>query len=169
MIKTINIGAILLLIYFYKHIDQYVIQVNESSRVSRAVVGILNTISMPYLRLLVLMLVILVSLFIKSKWKYIGYAIALIVVDISTALILSDLALESYTPYYVIQIYHPIPLETKLNYLQSEVIYYYSQILPKISKYSIDELNLIKTSMLNAQGLSQGLLIRLIEEMQLFN
>jgi hypothetical protein len=166
MIKTINIGAILLLIYFYKHIDQYSIQVYESSTVSMTVVDILHAIPRPGIWLLATILVILGSLFIKTRWKYVGYTIALLVVDISFALILSELALESYTPYYILQVYHPISLETKLDYLQNEVIYCYSQILPELAKYSIDELNLIKdhlesklnttyVSMLNAQGLSQ--------------
>jgi hypothetical protein len=118
MIKTINVGAILLLIYFYKHVDQYSIQVYESSRVSRTVVGILSAIPRPGIWLLTLILVILVSLFTQTRWKYIGYTIALLVVDMSIALILSELALESYTPYYILQVYHPIPIEIKLDYLR---------------------------------------------------
>lgn len=166
MIKTINIGAILLLIYYYNNIDQYLIQVYEHSRVSRTVVGILSSIPRPGIWLLVIMLVILVSLFIKTRWKYIGHILAVIVVDISIALILSELALESFTPYYIFEIYHPISIETKLEYLQKEIVYCYSQIFPELVKYSIDDLNIIKTNIenridticvtrLNAQGLSE--------------
>jgi hypothetical protein len=62
------------------------------------------------------MVVIMLSIRNNSKIvKAIGYILALIVVDISLGLVLSELALEDVTNYFIISIEHPISLYSKRN------------------------------------------------------
>jgi hypothetical protein len=51
--------------------------------------------------------------------RMLGFMIALIVIEISIELTLSEFALEKITNYYIIVIEHPIPLEMKIEYLKS--------------------------------------------------
>jgi hypothetical protein len=73
---------------------------------------------------------------------------------------------EPMTKYYVFAIYHPIPIETKLLYLDKEIAYCYSEIIEELSSYSYEQLIIIKTYiensiketfvlLMNAQGLSE--------------
>jgi hypothetical protein len=166
MLYTINIGAILILLYTYKHMGEFSLQVTENSTISRTVVSILTSIPKPSLMIITLMLIILISLWTKSKWRYLGYGIATIILDIGLQIGLSELALEPLTKYYVLAIYHPIPIETKLIYLEKEIAYCYSQIIEELSAYSYEQLANIKTYIenninetfvliMNAQGLSE--------------
>lgn len=112
------------------------------------------------------MIVLFISLWVQGLMKYIGYALAVIVYDLSIALILSDLSMEAYTNYYILEIYHPIAIETKLTYLNDELVYCYSQLTDILSKYSPDELrciaNHIETS-LNLHYFFTRIVIRLIK------
>jgi hypothetical protein len=152
MIKIINFGAIFLLIYYIKNVEEYTIQVSSYSTIANTMGStMLNKIisyiqAFPTVWLVSLAILIAISLFIKSSLRYIGILIAILVLYISIQLISSELTLNCYTTllFNTVQIYHPIPLESKLEYLQHEIVYCYSQLQPELLRYSLEELTEIK-------------------------
>jgi len=169
MIIIIIFGSILLLIYYSQHIREYSIQLSDSTMADTMAYTLLSKIisiiqAFPSVWLTGLGALILTSLFV-NRVRYIRILIAILVLYISIQLISSELTMNSSTLLFnSIEIYHPIPLESKLGYIQEEIVYCYSQL--PLSQFSLEELtdiklrieqkiNIIYCLVLNAEGLSQ--------------
>ena len=119
-----QIAAIFLLIYYSINSHLYTIIKHENSTISPKIVYILANTNIPgWVMLIMISLILIYS--IRHKYliiRLLGYIIALIVIEISIELTLSEFALQEITNYYIIAIEHPIPLEMKVEFLKSELI-----------------------------------------------
>jgi hypothetical protein len=119
-----QIAAIFLLIYYSINSHLYTIVKHENSTISPKIVNILeNTNISGWVMLIMISLILIYS--IRHKYviiRLIGYILSLIIIEISIEMMLSELALEDITNYYIIAIEHPIPLEMKVEYLKSELM-----------------------------------------------
>jgi hypothetical protein len=81
--------------------------------------------------------------------KLIAYIISMIIIELGIALTISDLGLENETSFYLVNIHHIMPIQTRLDYLNLEMIecYNHSPIIHTIIESKlIDIKNYIERS-----------------------
>jgi hypothetical protein len=125
------ITAILLLMSILVNIKSYSIEVNESVKISRQILEIIDNIPQGNIVIRILIVIIIIYLlygmFKKGISGIIGYVISLMIIDIGIELTMSDLMLENVTNLYIIKVNHCIPIETRVEYLSREMIECYKQ------------------------------------------
>jgi hypothetical protein len=105
--------------------------------------------SKPFIHLLFLLIIIALisSLLFNSRYlRYLSYFLSLIILNMSWYITMDIFLLKNLTSYFLIKIYHPIPLEVKLNYLSSYLSLYYESAKLPLEAHPILEEVLAKTS-----------------------
>lgn len=117
MIRIINIGELLCLIYYWHNYHLWSISTNESNILSSTTVNILKYIPVTFIKYLIALLDI-IALYKNTRiLPKILYASSLILFDFLLKISLSTLLLEDTTTFLMFKITNPIPLELKLHHL----------------------------------------------------
>jgi hypothetical protein len=158
------ITAILIIISILVNINSYSLEINESVKISRKVVEIMGYMPQSSWLLIILIICLLYSIYRKGIYRIIGYMISLVIIEIGIELAISELMLENVTNLYLVNIHHVIPLETRLDYLNLEMIECYKQStllntlvntkLENIAKYIETNVDMLRLNGMNARDIT---------------
>jgi hypothetical protein len=120
MIRTVNFGGILAIIYLCW--NPWSISINPSSIVSSPIVQIIELLHPVVIGIFVFILLsIYVISLLTRDWEIGLYILSMYLLTLITSIANNMLMLKSFTTTMLFTIHHPIPFELKVSYLQSEI------------------------------------------------
>lgn len=135
MIRTINLGGLLMLIYIWYNNYKWMILPNNRNVVSRIFVNFIEVLPQVIITFFFLTLMIIyVKSFFTNKKNRILDGITIILFYIGTSIAINILMLEPSTTFMLFQIYHPIPIEFKYHFLESCLNYYIEEYKPQMMR-----------------------------------